>query len=146
MGRPKAYLLMIIDCELVCLATLRDRRSTIQPSKRNWDQNCLLYAGNSSLTLKTSSLLKAWSWKKKCTYSDRDATVVEEDGTEVRNAPLMYSIKNVLSGVSSSPTCSGPMNNLSFSGYCFWFWSFLQGGVRHQPISFHVMPEELWLR
>ena len=73
---------------------------------------------------------------------DHDATVVEEDGTEVRIAPLDVQYQNASIWGKLITNFAGPMNNFILGVVVFWILIFLQGGVRDtQTNLFHVMPE-----
>ncbi|MDO4659150.1 RIP metalloprotease RseP [Streptococcus sp.] len=73
---------------------------------------------------------------------DHDATVVEEDGTEVRITPLDVQYQNASIWGKLITNFAGPMNNFILGVVVFWILIFLQGGVRDtQTNLFHVMPE-----
>ena len=67
------------------------------------------------------------------TYSvDHDATIVEEDGTEVRIAPLDVQYQNATIWGRLITNFAGPMNNFILSILVFMFLAFLQGGVQDE--------------
>ena len=60
---------------------------------------------------------------------DHDATIVEEDGTEVRIAPLDVQYQNATVWGRLITNCAGPMNNFILGILVFIFLMFMQGGV-----------------
>ena len=68
---------------------------------------------------------------------DHDATIVEEDGTEVRIAPLDVQYQNASIWGRLMTNFAGPMNNFILTLLAFWLLIFLQGGVA-DPASNHV--------
>lgn len=65
------------------------------------------------------------------TYTvDHNATIVEEDGTEVRIAPLDVQYQNASVGGRMMTNFAGPMNNFILGAALFTLLVFLQGGVR----------------
>ena len=73
---------------------------------------------------------------------DHDATVVEADGTEVRNAPLDVQYQNATIWGKLITNFAGPMNNFILGVVVFWILIFMQGGVRDVATNqFHVMPQ-----
>lgn len=60
-----------------------------------------------------------------------DATIVEEDGTEVRIAPLDVQYQNASVWGRFLTNFAGPMNNFILGAVLFTLLVFLQGGVRH---------------
>ena len=60
---------------------------------------------------------------------DHDATIVEEDGTEVRIAPLDVQYQNATVWVRLITNFAGPMNNFILGILLFIFLMFMQGGV-----------------
>ncbi|KXT68430.1 Membrane-associated zinc metalloprotease [Streptococcus cristatus] len=67
------------------------------------------------------------------TYSvDHDATIVEEDGTEVRIAPLDVQYQNATIWGRLITNFAGPMNNFILSILVFMLLAFLQGGVQDE--------------
>ena len=73
---------------------------------------------------------------------DHDATVVEEDGTEVRIAPLDVQYQNASIWGKLITNFAGPMNNFILGVVVFWILIFMQGGVRDVDTNqFHVMPQ-----
>ena len=73
---------------------------------------------------------------------DRDATVVEADGTEVRIAPLDVQYQNATIWGKLITNFAGPMNNFILGVVVFWILIFMQGGVRDVDTNqFHVMPQ-----
>ncbi|EHI70732.1 RIP metalloprotease RseP [Streptococcus ictaluri] len=60
---------------------------------------------------------------------DHDATIVEEDGTEVRIAPLDVQYQNASIGGRLITNFAGPMNNFILGIIVFVILVFLQGGV-----------------
>ena len=67
------------------------------------------------------------------TYAvDHDATIVEEDGTEVRIAPLDVQYQNASIWGRLITNFAGPMNNFILSVLVFMLLAFVQGGVRDE--------------
>lgn len=65
------------------------------------------------------------------TYSvDHDATIVEEDGTELRIAPLDVQYQNATVGGRLITNFAGPMNNFILGTLVFILLAFVQGGVQ----------------
>lgn len=65
------------------------------------------------------------------TYSvDHDATIVEEDGTELRIAPLDVQYQNATVGGRLMTNFAGPMNNFILGTVVFILLAFVQGGVQ----------------
>ena len=60
---------------------------------------------------------------------DHDATIVEEDGTEVRIAPLDVQYENATVWGRLITNFAGPMNNFILGILVFIFLMFMQGGV-----------------
>ncbi|WP_312249522.1 RIP metalloprotease RseP [Streptococcus parasuis] len=60
---------------------------------------------------------------------DHDATIVEEDGTEVRIAPLDVQYQNATVWGRFITNFAGPMNNFILGILVFIFLMFMQGGV-----------------
>lgn len=60
---------------------------------------------------------------------DHDATIVEEDGTEVRIAPLDVQYQNATVWGRLITNFAGPMNNFILGILVFIFLMFMQGGV-----------------
>ena len=60
---------------------------------------------------------------------DHDATIVEEDGTEVRIAPLDVQYQNATVWGRLITNFAGPMNNFILGILVFIFFMFMQGGV-----------------
>ena len=60
---------------------------------------------------------------------DHDATIVEEDGTEVRIAPLDVQYQNATVWGRLITNFAGPMNNFILGILIFIFLMFMQGGV-----------------
>lgn len=60
---------------------------------------------------------------------DHDATIVEEDGTEVRIAPLDVQYQNATVWGRLITNLAGPMNNFILGILVFIFLMFMQGGV-----------------
>lgn len=60
---------------------------------------------------------------------DHDATIVEEDGTEVRIAPLDVQYQNASIWGRLMTNFAGPMNNFILGFFAFLILVFLQGGV-----------------
>lgn len=60
---------------------------------------------------------------------DHDATIVEEDGTEVRIAPLDVQYQNATVWGRLLTNFAGPMNNFILGILVFIFLMFMQGGV-----------------
>ncbi|HFI0021888.1 TPA: RIP metalloprotease RseP [Streptococcus suis] len=60
---------------------------------------------------------------------DHDATIVEEDGTEVRIAPLDVQYQNATVWGRLITNFAGPMNNFILGIVVFIFLMFMQGGV-----------------
>ena len=58
-----------------------------------------------------------------------DATIIEEDGTEVRIAPLDVQYQNASIGGRLLTNFAGPLNNFILTLVAFWLLIFLQGGV-----------------
>ena len=75
------------------------------------------------------------------TYAvDHDATIVEEDGTEVRIAPLDVQYQNASIWGRLITNFAGPMNNFILSVLIFMLLAFVQGGVRDENSNhFQVM-------
>ena len=75
------------------------------------------------------------------TYAvDHDATIVEEDGTEVRIAPLDVQYQNASIWGRLITNFAGPMNNFILSVLVFMLLAFVQGGVRDENSNhFQVM-------
>ena len=75
------------------------------------------------------------------TYAvDHDATIVEEDGTEVRIAPLDVQYQNASIWGRLITNFAGPMNNFILSVLVFMLLAFIQGGVRDENSNhFQVM-------
>ena len=64
------------------------------------------------------------------TYAvDHDATIIEEDGTELRIAPLDVQYQNASIGGRLITNFAGPMNNFILTLLAFWLVIFMQGGV-----------------
>lgn len=61
---------------------------------------------------------------------DHDATIVEEDGTEVRIAPLDVQYQNASIWGRLITNFAGPMNNFILGFLAFILFFFLQGGVQ----------------
>ncbi|MBP2622030.1 RIP metalloprotease RseP [Streptococcus panodentis] len=61
---------------------------------------------------------------------DHDATIVEEDGTEVRIAPLDVQYQNASIWGRLITNFAGPMNNFILSVFVFMLLAFVQGGVQ----------------
>ena len=61
---------------------------------------------------------------------DHDATIVEEDGTEVRIAPLDVQYQNASIWGRMITNFAGPMNNFILGFFAFLLVIFLQGGVQ----------------
>ncbi|HGL8119923.1 TPA: RIP metalloprotease RseP [Streptococcus pneumoniae] len=73
---------------------------------------------------------------------DRDATVVEADGTEVRIAPLDVQYQNATIWGKLITNFAGPMNNFILGVVVFWVLIFMQSGVRDVDTNqFHIMPQ-----
>ncbi|WP_242258645.1 RIP metalloprotease RseP [Streptococcus thoraltensis] len=67
------------------------------------------------------------------TYSvDHDATIVEEDGTEVRIAPLDVQYQNATVLGRMITNFAGPMNNFILGALVFIVMMFVQGGAPNQ--------------
>ena len=62
---------------------------------------------------------------------DHDATIVEEDGTEVRIAPLDVQYQNATVWGRLITNLAGPMNNFILGILVFIFLMFMQGGVAY---------------
>ena len=62
---------------------------------------------------------------------DHDATIVEEDGTEVRIAPLDVQYQNASIWGRLITNFAGPMNNFILSILVFILLGFIQGGVQN---------------
>ena len=76
------------------------------------------------------------------TYSvDHDATIVEEDGTEVRIAPLDVQYQNATIWGRLITNFAGPMNNFILSILVFMFLAFLQGGVQDENSNYFQVLE-----
>ncbi len=75
------------------------------------------------------------------TYAvDHDATIVEEDGTEVRIAPLDVQYQNASIWGRLITNFAGPMNNFILSVLVFMLLAFVQGGVQDENSNhFQVM-------
>ena len=72
------------------------------------------------------------------TYAvDHDATIVEEDGTEVRIAPLDVQYQNASLGGRLITNFAGPMNNFILGIVAFLLLIFMQGGVAN-PNTNHI--------
>ena len=65
-------------------------------------------------------------------FVDHDATIVEEDGTEVRIAPLDVQYQNATIWRRLITNFAGPMNNFILSILVYMFLAFLQGGVQDE--------------
>ncbi|MGT2933568.1 RIP metalloprotease RseP [Streptococcus catagoni] len=68
---------------------------------------------------------------------DHDATIVEEDGTEIRIAPLDVQYQNASIWGRLITNFAGPMNNFILGIVVFILFVFLQGGAA-DPTSNHV--------
>lgn len=67
------------------------------------------------------------------TYSvDHDATIIEEDGTEVRIAPLDVQYQNATVWGRMMTNFAGPMNNFILGALIFIVMMFVQGGAPNQ--------------
>lgn len=72
---------------------------------------------------------------------DHDATIIEEDGTEVRIAPLDVQYQNASIWGRLITNFAGPMNNFILSLLVFTLLIFLQGGVTdYHSNQFQVSP------
>lgn len=72
---------------------------------------------------------------------DHDATIIEEDGTEVRIAPLDVQYQNASIWGRLITNFAGPMNNFILSLLVFTLLIFLQGGVTdYNSNQFQVSP------
>lgn len=72
------------------------------------------------------------------TYAvDHDATIVEEDGTEVRIAPLDVQYQNASLGGRLITNFAGPMNNFILGIVAFLLLIFMQSGVAN-PNTNHI--------
>lgn len=72
---------------------------------------------------------------------DHDATIIEEDGTEIRIAPLDVQYQNASIGGRLITNFAGPMNNFILTLFAFWLLIFLQGGVENPNSNqFNVVP------
>ncbi len=60
---------------------------------------------------------------------DHDATIVEEDGTEVRIAPLDVQYQNATVWGRLMTNFAGPMNNFILGILVFIILFFMQGGL-----------------
>lgn len=70
------------------------------------------------------------------TYSvDHDATIIEEDGTEVRIAPLDVQYQNASVWGRLITNFAGPMNNFILGLVVFIALAFIQGGVQDLSIN-----------
>lgn len=73
---------------------------------------------------------------------DHDATIVEEDGTEVRIAPLDVQYQNASIWGRLITNFAGPMNNFILSLIVFTILVFMQGGVAdYNTNQFQVNPD-----
>ena len=73
---------------------------------------------------------------------DHDATIVEEDGTEVRIAPLDVQYQNASIWGRLMTNFAGPMNNFILSLIVFTILVFMQGGVAdYSSNQFQVNPD-----
>lgn len=73
---------------------------------------------------------------------DHDATIVEEDGTEVRIAPLDVQYQNASIWGRLITNFAGPMNNFILSLIVFTLLVFMQGGVAdYNTNQFQVNPD-----
>lgn len=66
---------------------------------------------------------------------DHDATIIEEDGTEVRIAPLDVQYQNAPIWGKLMTNFAGPMNNFILGIVAFIWLFFLQGGVPNEAIN-----------
>ncbi len=70
------------------------------------------------------------------TYSvHHDATIIEEDGTEVRIAPLDVQYQNATVWGRLMTNFAGPMNNFILGIILFTIFVFMQGGVQDQSTN-----------
>lgn len=73
---------------------------------------------------------------------DHDATIVEEDGTEVRIAPLDVQYQNATIVGKLITNFAGPLNNFILGVLVFWILIAMQGGVAApQTNQFRVVPD-----
>ena len=73
---------------------------------------------------------------------DHDATIVEEDGTELRIAPKDVQYQNASIWGRLITNFAGPMNNFILGIVVFWILIFMQGGVRDtQTNNFSIIPD-----
>lgn len=73
---------------------------------------------------------------------DHDATIIEEDGTEVRIAPLDVQYQNASIWGRLITNFAGPMNNFILSLIVFTLLVFMQGGVTdYSSNQFQVNPD-----
>lgn len=73
---------------------------------------------------------------------DHDATIIEEDGTEVRIAPLDVQYQNASIWGRLITNFAGPMNNFILSLLVFTLLVFMQGGVAdYSSNQFQVNPD-----
>ncbi|MDG4516975.1 RIP metalloprotease RseP [Streptococcus suis] len=74
--------------------------------------------------------ITGWVLEESKTYKvDHDATIVEEDGTEVRIAPLDVQYQNATVWGKLITNFAGPMNNFILGILIFILLFFMQGGV-----------------
>ena len=66
---------------------------------------------------------------------DHDATIIEEDGTELRIAPLDVQYQNASIWGRLITNFAGPMNNFILSILVFILLAFLQGGVTNKDTN-----------
>lgn len=72
---------------------------------------------------------------------DHDATIIEEDGTEVRIAPLDVQYQNASIWGRLITNFAGPLNNFILSLLVFTLLVFMQGGVaNYETNAFQVTP------
>lgn len=64
-----------------------------------------------------------------------DATIVEEDGTEIRIAPLDVQYQNATIWGRLITNFAGPMNNFILGTFVFILLAFLQGGVQDETTN-----------
>ena len=64
-----------------------------------------------------------------------DATIVEEDGTEIRIAPLDVQYQNATNWGRLITNFAGPMNNFILGTFVFILLVFLQGGVQDETTN-----------
>lgn len=72
---------------------------------------------------------------------DHDATIVEEDGTEVRIAPLDVQYQNASIWGRLITNFAGPMNNFILGFVAFVLFFFLQGGVPDYATNYVTVTE-----